>query len=103
MLIVSPVHRASYALGALGFGALRGTAGALAVLVAAPFFGFEIQAWTEVEGDRFVWLLRWSGRDSFAEADARYYASAERKALDPDPAQWIVANETFAVQEVSEV
>jgi ABC-type multidrug transport system permease subunit len=42
MLVVSPVHRVSYALGALGFGALRGTAGALAVLMAAPFLGFDI-------------------------------------------------------------
>lgn len=62
-------------------------------------FGFEIDAWTELGGDRFVWLIRWGGPGSLAEADARYYASAERKALDPDPAQWIVENETFMVRE----
>ena len=61
-------------------------------------FGFEIDAWTEVDGDRFVWLVRWPGPGSLAEADAGYYASAERRALEPDPAQWIIGNETFAVR-----
>ena len=61
-------------------------------------FGFEIDAWTEVDGDRFVWLLRWPGPGSLAEADAGYYASIERRALEPDPAQWIVRNDTFAVR-----
>jgi ABC-2 type transport system permease protein len=49
MLVVSPVHRISYALGALGFGALRGTAGVLVVLLAAPAFGFDVQL--------SIWLL----------------------------------------------
>jgi ABC-2 type transport system permease protein len=44
MLIVSPVHRLSYALGALGFGALRGATGALVVVLAAPLLGFDIEA-----------------------------------------------------------
>ncbi|MGE0685376.1 MAG: ABC transporter permease [Dehalococcoidia bacterium] len=43
MLVVSPVHRLSYALGALGFGALRGTGGVLIVLLAAPLLGFDVQ------------------------------------------------------------
>jgi ABC-type multidrug transport system permease subunit len=49
MLVVSPVHRVSYALGTLAFGAARGAAGALAVLVAAPLMGFDL--------DISVWLL----------------------------------------------
>jgi ABC-type multidrug transport system permease subunit len=49
MLVVAPVHRASYALGSIGFGALRGLAGVLIVLLAAPFLGFDIQI--------SVWLL----------------------------------------------
>ena len=58
--------------------------------------GFEIHAWTHAgDGDRFVWLIRWRGVGTFADADARYYASPERAALDPDPAQWIVADETY--------
>ena len=62
--------------------------------------GFEIDAWSEVDGDRFVWLVRWSGPGSFADADAAYYASPERKSLEPDPAQWIVANDTFDLRDV---
>lgn len=63
-------------------------------------FGFEIQAWTDVSGDRFVWLVRWRGPGSLADADAAYYASPDRKALEPDPAQWIVANDTFDLRDV---
>ena len=53
--------------------------------------GFEITgAWTVPEEDRFVWLLVHQGDwDAFAEADAAYYASPERAALDPDPARLI--------------
>ena len=35
------------------------------------------------------------------EADAAYYASSARAAVDPDPAQWIVGNETRALDPVS--
>ena len=47
MLVVSPVHRLSYALGSLLFGALRGALGALVIVLAAPLFGFDIavSAW----------------------------------------------------------
>lgn len=53
--------------------------------------GFEIPyAWTVADEDRFVWLLVHPGDwDAFAEADAAYYASPERVALDPDPARLI--------------
>jgi hypothetical protein len=64
-------------------------------------FGFEIDAWTQVDGDRFVWLIRWRGSGSLADADAAYYASPQRMALDPDPAQWIVGNETFDLNKVA--
>jgi hypothetical protein len=63
-------------------------------------FGFEIDAWSELDGDRFVWLVRWRGPGSFADADAAYYASPDRKALEPDPVQWIVANDTFDLRDV---
>jgi hypothetical protein len=53
--------------------------------------GFEIpSAWTIPGEDRFVWLLvHPGGWDAFAKADAAYYASPERTALDPDPARLI--------------
>lgn len=53
--------------------------------------GFDIlAAWTVPGEDRFVWLLAHPGDwDEFAEADAAYYASPERAALEPDPARLI--------------
>ena len=53
-------------------------------------FGFKVLAWSLPEESRFIWLLGYSGPGSFAEADAAYYQSAERAAVEPDPAQWIV-------------
>jgi hypothetical protein len=64
-------------------------------------FGFEVEAWTEADGDRFIWLVRWPGPGSFADADARYYASPARKALHPDPARWIVETETYDLTEIA--
>lgn len=55
--------------------------------------GFAIpSAWTVPDEGRFVWLLAYPGDwDAFAAADAAYYASPERAALDPDPARLIEA------------
>lgn len=44
-----------------------------------------IGAWVDAPGDRFVWLLGYSGADGFQAADDRYYASEERRGLHPDP------------------
>jgi hypothetical protein len=57
-------------------------------------FGFEIEAWTAAD-DRFVWLVSYDGPGTFDEVDRRYYASPERRSVDPDPAQWIIDNETI--------
>ena len=52
-------------------------------------FGFTfVGAWLVEDADELVWILGYDGADGFAAADHRYYASAERVALDPDPAQW---------------
>jgi hypothetical protein len=59
-------------------------------------FGFDVDAWTASEG-RFIWLLRHPGPETFEAADARYYASPERRSLDPDPAQWIVEQEAITI------
>ena len=42
-----------------------------------------------VDGNTFVWLLGLDNGEEFASADARYYASSERRAIDPDPARHI--------------
>ena len=52
-------------------------------------FGFQVTGWLVDGTDEFVWLLRHDERESFEVADAAYYASAERAALDPDPARLI--------------
>ncbi|HEY8869653.1 MAG TPA: hypothetical protein VIM30_09695 [Candidatus Limnocylindrales bacterium] len=63
--------------------------------------GFAVEAWTVPEESTFVWLLGYSGPGSFEDADAGYYASGERPALDPDPAQWIVDNRTMWLHPVA--
>ena len=58
--------------------------------------GFRVLgAWASEEDDRFVWVLAYDGPDGFAAADARYYGSDERAALDPDPARLLAATERF--------
>jgi hypothetical protein len=64
--------------------------------------GFEIPAaWKIPAEHRFVWLLRHAGDwASFEEADARYFASPERKAFDPDPARLIEEQRNTRLEEV---
>jgi len=51
--------------------------------------GFEVtEAWASEEDDTFTWLLAYDG-EHFTTADAAYYASPVRKALQPDPARLI--------------
>ncbi len=66
-------------------------------------FGFTFAgAWEVEEADEFVWVMGYDGPDGFAAADARYYASAERKGLAPDPAQFIERPETRMMRSVLE-
>ncbi|HZO61309.1 MAG TPA: NIPSNAP family protein [Solirubrobacterales bacterium] len=64
-------------------------------------FGFQVLgAWASNEGRRFVWILGYEGPDGFASADARYYASPERAALEPDPARLLESAEEFSARPV---
>jgi hypothetical protein len=55
-------------------------------------YGFRFAgAWRVRGADEFVWIIGYDGADGFAAADARYYASEERKRMSPDPAQYIEA------------
>jgi hypothetical protein len=58
--------------------------------------GFEIPAaWTVPGEDRFIWLLEHPGDwEAFDEADAAYFASPGRAAIDPDPARLIEEQRT---------
>jgi hypothetical protein len=64
--------------------------------------GFEVAgAWTIAASNRFVWVLSYSGSKSWEHADADYYASAERAALDPDPARHIIRTEQWLMSGVT--
>jgi hypothetical protein len=53
--------------------------------------GFKILgAWTVDGTDQFVWIISYDGPKSWQQADADYYGSPERKAMDPDPARHLV-------------
>ena len=50
--------------------------------------GFQVLgAWTIDGTDQFVWIISYDGPKSWQEAEADYYGSSERKALQPDPAR----------------
>jgi hypothetical protein len=50
--------------------------------------GFKVVgAWTVDGTDQFVWIIAYDGPKSWSEAEADYYGSPERKALEPDPAR----------------
>lgn len=65
-------------------------------------FGFEVLgAWTVEGEDRFVWIMEHRGGGSWEAADAAYYGSAERRAIDPDPARHIAHSETRFIDSVT--
>ena len=47
--------------------------------------------------NQFVWLLTYSGPESWEQKEKEYYGSAARKQLSPDPAQWIARPEQLMV------
>jgi hypothetical protein len=59
--------------------------------------GFDVQGWIAPDDDTFVWLLAYDGPGTFEEADEAYYASPGRRAMDPNPSQWIVGEQTLRV------
>jgi hypothetical protein len=63
--------------------------------------GFTVEAWAIEAEARFVWLIGYDGPDSFEDADAAYYASPARVALEPDPAQWVLEGHHAAVKPVT--
>ncbi len=64
--------------------------------------GFQVLgAWTTEGQDRFVWIVGYEGGDSFQAADQAYYASPERKQLDPDPAGYIQHAEHHLLEPVA--
>ena len=63
--------------------------------------GFRVLGpWIDEEASVFVWLLEYEGEDGFSAADARYYSSDERRALDPDPARHLANVETRLLRRI---
>ena len=58
--------------------------------------GFEILGPWIADDGRFVRII---GHDDLERADAAYYASPERAAIDPDPARHIATSEHIAMIE----
>ena len=56
-----------------------------------------VSAWTIPETNQFVWFLTYDGAEPFATADERYYETAERHGLDPDPARHVVEAHSWFV------
>lgn len=64
--------------------------------------GFTIDgAWIARGEDRFVWVVSYDGdEEAFAVKNAEYYASPERKALDPDPTELIEESQEVMISSV---
>ncbi|HEX5247979.1 MAG TPA: NIPSNAP family protein [Gaiellaceae bacterium] len=58
--------------------------------------GFEVLGPWVGEDDRFVWII---GHEDLEAADAAYYASPERAAIDPDPARLLTEAQTLTMDE----
>ena len=63
--------------------------------------GFVVEgAWKIPSEDRFVWIVSYERSDGWEAANNAYYASPERKAMDPDPASLIQAQRTAFIEPV---
>jgi hypothetical protein len=63
--------------------------------------GFAIGgAWVVRERNQFVWLISYDGPETFAERNAVYWASPERKAMNLDPDEYLVHTDDCTVETV---
>jgi hypothetical protein len=62
-------------------------------------YGFRIpMAWV-ADGHRFVWVLAYDG-DDFVAANDAYYASEERRTVEPEPSRHIEHAEFWSLEPV---
>lgn len=65
--------------------------------------GFRIRgAWTCESTNQFIWLMEYDGPESWDAKDRAYFDSAERKAMQPDPARHIARVEQYFVKDAME-
>ncbi len=63
--------------------------------------GFDvIGPWLIEPEDKFVWILAYEGEAGWEAADAAYYASDERQALDPEPTRHLLTTELWMMRPV---
>jgi hypothetical protein len=63
--------------------------------------GFKIGgAWTVKENNQFVWILTYDDPEDWHTKQEVYYNSPERKALDPDPAQYIARVQEYFISSI---
>jgi hypothetical protein len=59
--------------------------------------GFSVLGpWIERDASRFVWIVGFDG--DIEEANAAYYASDERQAMQPDPARFVADRRTVVLE-----
>jgi hypothetical protein len=63
--------------------------------------GFQVLGAWASEDNTFVWLLGYDGPGGYETADAAYYASPDRAALEPDPARHLAATRQLEVTPVA--
>ena len=64
-------------------------------------FGFEvIGPWVIEAENKFVWILAHDGDQGWEAADAAYYASDERRAVEPEPTRHLLATEHWMMRPV---
>ena len=64
--------------------------------------GFRVGgAWVARERNTFVWILAYDGPGDWKVRNDAYYASTERRTLDPDPARLIVRAEEMFLSPLS--
>jgi len=62
-------------------------------------FGFKIEnAWIVKEENKFIWTVSWEGPEDFMAMDSAYYASASRRQLQVDPAQYVAERQNYFLQ-----
>ncbi len=65
-------------------------------------FGYRIEgAWIVRDGNVFVWILSHDAVQTWKDREDEYYASAERLALQPDPARFIADIQNWILTPVS--
>lgn len=64
-------------------------------------FGFSVHgAWIGEDGTSFVWILSHAGPQGFEGSESAYYESSARRALEPDPGQFIKTQSHFMMRAV---